>query len=155
MSQVFTAQRDSRLVRAYSPARNTVLAGVRGLPGQAGPAGGSSFNRLSAAPVSALIVVWEDEHGAVRPLDSHDSQHADLIAGITTTAAAAGQEVTVQRLGPLDASGLNLQPGRVWLGRNGALTQTPPEDGFDTLLGYATAEQRLYIDISETIQLED
>lgn len=126
--------------------------GPRGLPG---PAGGSAFVRIAGEPISALRAVYELPSGAVHPLSADDAEHIDLLAGITATSAAAGQEITVQRSGPLDATGLNLQPGRVWLGMNGQLTQTPPDTGNDTLLGYATAEQRLYIDISETILLED
>ena len=116
---------------------------------------GSAFIRIAGESISALRAVYELPSGAVHPLSADDEEHIDQIAGITITSAAAGQEITVQRSGPLDATGLNLQPGRVWLGMDGALAQTPPENGFDTLLGYATAEQRLYIDISETILLED
>ena len=115
----------------------------------------STFTRIAGEPISALHAVYELPSGTVHPLSADDAEHIDLLAGVTVTSAATGQEITVQRSGPLDASGLNLQPGRVWLGTDGALTQTPPENGFDTLLGYATAEQRLYIDISESILLED
>lgn len=135
-----------------------VAAGTQGPVGprgQPGPAGGSAFIRIAGEPISALRAVYELPSGAVHPLSADDAEHIDLLAGITVTSASAGQEVTIQRAGPLDASGLNLQPGRVWLGMNGQLTQTPPDSGNDTLLGYATAEQRLYIDISETILLED
>ena len=116
---------------------------------------GSAFIRIAGEPISALRAVYELPSGTVHPLSADDAEHIDLLAGVTVTSAATGQEITVQRSAPLDASGLNLQPGRVWLGMGGALTQTPPDTGFDTLLGYATAEQRLYIDISETILLED
>ena len=129
--------------------------GPSGPIGPIGPAGGSAITRKAGTVISALVAVYELPDGTVWPLSADDAEHIDLLAGITTTSAAAGQEVTIQRAGPLDATGLNLQPGRVWLGMDGALTQTPPENGFDTLLGYATAEQRLYIDISETILLED
>lgn len=113
------------------------------------------YIRIAGEPISALQAVYELPDGTVWPLSSDDSEHIDLLVGITITGAREGAGVAVQRSGLLDASGLNLQPGRVWLGMGGALTQTPPENGFDTLLGYATAEQRLYIDISETILLED
>lgn len=152
-----THEPERHLVRAHQPQRSVVLAGVRGLmgpQGQPGPAGGSAFVRIAGEPISALRAVYELPSGVVHPLSADDAEHIDQLAGITITSAAAGQEITVQRAGPLDAAGLNLQPGRVWLGMDGALTQTPPEYGFDTLLGYATADQRLYIDISESIQLE-
>lgn len=117
--------------------------------------GGSAFTRTAGTAISALVAVYELPDGTVWPLSAVDDDHIDLLAGITLNSASAGAEVTVQRAGPLDAAGINLQPGRVWLGMNGQLTQTPPDSGNDTLLGYATAEQRLYIDISETILLED
>lgn len=116
---------------------------------------GNTFARTAGAAISALIAVYELPDGTVWPLSADDDEHIDLLAGITLTSASTGAQVTVQRSGPLDAAGLNLQAGRVWLGMNGQLTQTPPDSGNDTLLGYATAEQRLYIDISETIILED
>lgn len=140
--------------------RGTVIVtagaqGPSGTQGQIGPAGGSAFIRKAGVTISALTVVYESSDGSVFPLSNADGEHIDLLAGITLTSASIGAEVTVQRSGPLDAAGLNLQPGRVWLGMNGQLTQTPPDTGNDTLLGYATAGQRLYIDISETILLED
>jgi hypothetical protein len=99
--------------------------------------------------------VWEDPAGVVRLLDYRDAAHIDLLAGITVTAAgAAGQPVTVQRSGVLDAAGLGLVPGRVWLGADGALTQAPPADGFDVLLGSAVAGARLVFNLQDTIHLE-
>jgi hypothetical protein len=112
------------------------------------------FERVAGESLSALRVVWEDEDGAVWPLDYRDEVNIDSLAGITVTAAGmATQPVKVQRAGVLDATGLNLVPGKVWLGVDGALTQTPPEDGFDLLVGYATGEQRLYLAFSEPIEL--
>lgn len=113
------------------------------------------YIRTAGTSISALQAVYERPDGTVWPLSADDSEHIDLLVGIAITGAREGAGVAVQRSGLLDASGLNLQPGRVWLGTNGQLTQTPPDSGNDTLLGYATAEQRLYIDISETILLED
>lgn len=115
----------------------------------------NAFTRTAGTAISALVAVYELPDGTVWPLSADDDDHIDLLAGITLTSASTGAEVDIQRAGPLDAAGLNLQQGRVWLGMNGQLTQTPPDTGNDTLLGYATAEQRLYIDISETILLED
>lgn len=128
--------------------------GPRGAQGPIGPAGGSAFERASAGPLSALRVVWEDADGVVRLLDYRDADHLDLLSGMTITAASeGGQQVTIQRTGPLGAAGLGLVPGRVWLGADGALTQTPPDDGYDVLIGYATASGRLYIDIQDHIHL--
>lgn len=129
--------------------------GPAGPAGPIGPAGGAAFQRTSGAALSALRVVWEDDSGVVHLLDYRDDAHIDLLAGITLTAAgAAGQLVTLQRAGVLDAAGLGLVPGRVWLGADGALTQTPPADGFDVLLGAAVAAGRLMLDVQDHITLE-
>ncbi len=129
-----------------------VLRGERGMPG---PAGDATFLRISAGPLSALHAVWEDATGVVHLLDYRDADHIDLLAGITVTAAgAAGQPVTVQRSGVLDAAGLGLAPGRVWLGIDGALTQAPPTDGFDVLLGNVVSPDRLILNLQDPINLE-
>lgn len=129
--------------------------GPRGPQGPPGPAGGAAFTRVAATTLSALVVVWEDSAGLVRPLDYRDEEHAALLCGLTITSADAGQDVTVQRIGPLDAAGLGLIPGRVWLGVDGRLTQTPPQDGCDILVGNATADERIYLNFNEAIYLED
>ena len=129
--------------------------GPRGPQGIPGPAGGAAFIRVAAVTLSALVVVWEDSAGLVRPLDYRDEEHAALLCGLTITSADAGQDVTVQRIGPLDAAGLGLIPGRVWLGVDGRLTQAPPQDGCDILVGNATADERIYLNFNEAIYLED
>lgn len=128
---------------------------LRGEPGPPGPQGDATFLRTSAGELSALRAVWEDAAGVVHLLDYRDAAHIDLLAGITVTAAgAAGQPVTVQRSGVLDAAGLGLAPGRVWLGAAGALTQTPADDGFDVLIGTAVAPGRLILNPQDPINLE-
>jgi hypothetical protein len=130
------------------------------LPGEmamviAGPPGDAVFSRQSDGPLSALRVVWEDGAGVVRPLGHDDGSHIDLIAGLTLTATAVTGAVRVQRAGPVDDAAWSWMPGRVWLGPAGALTQTPPADGYDVLVGYAVSPTRLYLDIQDPIQLED
>lgn len=130
--------------------------GPRGARGQIGPAGGTAFTRVSGMPLSALRVVWEDQAGVIRPLDFEDADHISLLCGVTVTAAAAsGQEVTVQRAGPVDVPGLGLTPGPVWLGSGGGLTQVPPVNGFDVRVGSVVSGQRMYIDISSPINLKE
>lgn len=125
------------------------------LQGQPGPAGGTTLSRIAGMPISALTVVWENPAGEVRGLDYRDVDHIDLLAGITiTAAAAAGAAVQVQLLGVVDISGLGMAPGRVWLGPNGALTQSPPADGFDVLVGRVVSGQRLCLSFTDHINLE-
>ena len=129
--------------------------GPTGTQGQIGPAGGSAFIRKAGVTISALTVVYENSEGVVFPLSNDDEINIDQLCGVAITAAAQGADITIQRAGPLDANGLGLSVGRVWLGVSGALTQLAPQTGFDVLIGYATAEQRIYIDLSDNIQLNE
>ena len=116
---------------------------------------GMRVTRKAGSTISALVGVCELPDGTVQPLDYRDAAHIDQLVGVTLTSASAGAEVTIQRSGQIDAAGLSLTAGRVWLGQSGQLTQTPPETGFDILLGYATAEQRIYLDPQPAITLEE
>jgi hypothetical protein len=128
--------------------------GPPGPVGPIGPAGGAAFERHSVGALSALRVVWEDAAGAVHLLDYRDEDHIDLIAGLTLTATASAGPVNVQRGGPVDDAAWSWAVGRVWLGVDGALTQTAPADGFDVLVGYAVGPNRLILDVQDNIDLE-
>lgn len=128
--------------------------GPPGPPGRPGPAGGTSHIRNSAAALSALLVVWEDELGVVRPLDSTDEDHIDLLCGLTITGTSSVGPVTVQRTGAVDDTAWAWTPGRVYLGAGGSLTQTPPNNGFDVLVGVAVSPTRLILDFQDPIEME-
>lgn len=127
--------------------------GPPGRPGEPGPAGGASVQRTAGSGLSALRAVYELD-GLVRALGADDAVHIDLLLGITLTAAQAGEPVNVQRLGAIEDSGWNWVPGRVFLGANGALTQTPPTSGFDVLIGSATSPTRIELNLQDPISLE-
>lgn len=127
--------------------------GPPGIPGAPGPAGGSAFQRQPGETLSALRAVYELD-GQVFYLDYRDAAHIDLLLGITLSAAEVGTPINVQRSGPIDDSGWNWTPGRVWLGAAGALTQTPPADGYDVLLGTAVSATRIILNLTDPIELE-
>lgn len=132
-----------------------VAVGVQGAPGAQGipgPAGGSALQRLAGPVLSALQVVWEDEHGRVWPLDCTDLEHIFSLLGITLTAADAGQLVNVQRSGVLDDTAWSWTPGqRVYLGLAGQLTHTPVEDGAHVLMGTAVSATRLNLFLQDPV----
>lgn len=128
--------------------------GPPGPQGPIGPAGGVAFTRPTPAPLSALRVVWEDVAGTVHPLSADDADHIDLVCGLTLTATSGPGDVTVQRSGPITDAAWNWAPGRVYLGMGGALTQSPPEDGFDVLVGVAVSATRLILNFQDPIELE-
>lgn len=124
------------------------------IAGKPGAAGATQVVRQTVAGLSALVVVWENEAGEVLPLDFRDAAHIDLICGLTVTASAGPGDVTVQSAGPVDDGSWNWTPGRVYLGANGALTQVPPADGFDVLIGVAVSATRLLLNFQDPIELE-
>jgi hypothetical protein len=127
--------------------------GPPGIAGVPGPAGGSAFQRTAGHTLSALRAVYELDD-QVHYLDYRDTAHIDLLLGITLSAASAGSPVNVQRSGVIDDSGWNWTPGRIWLGIDGALTQTPPADGFDVLIGAAVSATRITLNFTDPIDLE-
>lgn len=126
--------------------------GPEGPQGVPGPDGGSAFARVAGETISALRVVYEID-GRVFYLDAGDAEHIDLLLGITLTAAGTGETVNVQRSGAIDDAAWSWQPGRVWLGSDGSLTQTPPADGFAVLIGAAVSATRITLNIQDAIQL--
>lgn len=144
------------LVSLQMPELETVAVGEQGppgIPGVPGPAGGSAFQRTAGQIVSALRAVYELD-GQVFYLDYRDAEHINLLLGITLTAAQALEPINVQRSGVLDDDSWNWAPGPVWLGADGALTQTPPTEGFDVLLGAAVSATRITLNLNDPIELE-
>ncbi|WP_405120753.1 hypothetical protein [Pseudomonas leptonychotis] len=127
--------------------------GPRGAPGQPGPAGGSAVQRQAGETISALIAAYEVD-GSVYALDYRDAAHADLLVGITLSAATTGEAVNLQSSGPLDDSSWSWVPGPVWVGIDGRLTQAPPDDGIDLLIGSAVSATRIALNLQRPIFLE-
>lgn len=129
--------------------------GPPGPPGIPGPAGGQVLQRLAGMDTSALLVVYEDLFGAVWPADPEVESDVLALLGVTVSAAAGGQPIHVQRIGSIDDAAWQLQPGkRVFLGRQGRLTQEPPQTGHDVLIGTAITSTRLLLNIQDPIELE-
>lgn len=129
--------------------------GPPGPPGVPGPAGGQVLQRMAGMDTSALLVVYEDLFGAVWPADPDVESDVLALLGVTVSAAAGGQPINVQRMGYIDDAAWQLLPGkRVFLGRQGRLTQEPPQGGYDVLIGMAISPTRLLLNIQDPIELE-
>lgn len=129
--------------------------GPPGPPGIPGPAGGQVLQREAGMDMSALLVVYEDLFDSVWPADPDVESHVLALLGVTVSAAVAGQPINVQRMGHIDDTAWQLEPGkRVFLGRQGRLTQEPPQGGYDVLIGMAISPTRLLLNIQDPIELE-
>lgn len=126
--------------------------GPAGIPG---PAGGQVLQRKAGMDMSALLVVYEDLFGSVWPADPDAESDVLALLGVTVSAAEGGQPINVQRMGHIDDNAWQLQPGRrVFLGKQGRLTQEAPQVGYDVLIGMAISPTRLLLNIQDPIELE-
>lgn len=127
--------------------------GARGLPGPAGPAGGATRVGLAGAAVSGHRVVIEDESGTVIHADALSVAHAERVVGVSSNAAAEGDPVTIIERGRMADASFAFTPGLpVFLGLDGALTQTPPAaPGFILQIGAATAPDVLQVRLAPPI----
>lgn len=162
---VITFEVESRqtalIEREYSvalemPEVEVIAVGGQGPPGRQGipgPAGGSALQRLAGEVLSALRVVYELDDKAFI-LDPADGDHVALILGITLTAADIGNPLDIQRSGAIEDSTWRWQPGRVWLGAGGSITQTPPVTGYFVQLGAAVSATRIILNLQDPIELE-
>lgn len=85
--------------------------------------------------------------------DASDTEHIGYSIGITATSASNGSSVLVQILGEIREPSWSFSPGMVWLGTNGALTQTPPSSGVLQSVGRAIDPATLQIDFSTQLLL--
>lgn len=146
-----TQEPERHLVRAHSPQSQVVLAGVRGRPGPAGETAGDTLERDVGAVISALMMVYEQD-GLVYPADRMQVSVYQLL-GVTLTGASPPGKVRVRRQGVVDDSSWNWLLGPVWLGSAGGLTQTPPTEGFNVVVGYAVGPHRLIVGPHPPIKL--
>lgn len=130
-----------------------VEVGSRGPQGPKGDPGDTTFQRPAASVLSALRVVYE-VGGAVAPADPHDADQVGAVVGLAVTAAsAAGTLVDIQTRGAVDDAGWNWTDGPVFLGADGALTQTPPTAGWEVVVGWPLSPTRLNLTFDEPILL--
>lgn len=137
------------------PSSVVVLGGVPGRAGQVGPvgpAGGTAVVRTAGETISALRAVYEED-GEVFVLDYRDQDHIDQLLGITLNAGASGAPITVQRILDITDAAWAWTPGRVYLGADGALTQTPPSTGFHVLIGAAVSATRITLNLQDPISI--
>lgn len=102
--------------------------------------------------LSALRAVTTDGSGNA-VYASTDSLSNAVVVGLTSTAAIAGSAVSVRTAGIINDAAWSWTKGPVFLGINGALTQTAPTGGSIAVqIGRAITATKLQIDIEPIIQ---
>lgn len=123
--------------------------------GPQGPPGASSGNRQAdaGAPVSGHRVLVQLDDGTVIHADAATPDHVQRVVGVSTNAAIVGDPVAIVGDGPVSDNSLSFTPGLpVFLGLNGAMTQTPPADPAAIIqVGAALAADTINVRISRPI----
>jgi hypothetical protein len=105
------------------------VAAIVAVGGPSGPAGqpGGVVERVTAAALSGHKLVVPLDDGTVNYGDSSNILHANRPVWLTTGAWGSGVTATLVAAGPVTEPSWNWTPGLpIWLGLNGALTQTIP-----------------------------
>lgn len=101
-----------------------VELGVQGPPGPPGPSGGQVFAALAGVPLSSLRAVRLEGDRAYY-CDGSDPTHVGTCAGITETAALAGDPVAIRALGRMEDAGGSWTGGPLFVGTHGVLSALP------------------------------
>lgn len=155
INAVITVREQPWAVSVTEPAPAVVVTGaIQVIPG---PGQDVYAHRILLSAGAALsghrAVISLD--GVATYADPADPAHAGRLAGITTHAAVAGAGVIVQTLGLLVDPSWTWQPGTVYLGANGALTQALPAAGSIWPIGTALNKTTLLVAPGPRIQLTE
>lgn len=105
----------------------------------------------AGASLSALRAVTTNSSGEAVYASTDTLGNAQVV-GITMGAASSGAQVGVKTFGPISDASWNWTKGPVFLGTNGALTQTAPSGGAIIVqVGRALTATQLFVDVETTI----
>ena len=107
---------------------------------------------VASTSLSALRCITTDSSGLAK-YATPDSLANAVVIGISTTSASTGQNITIKTSGQITDASWNWTKGAIYLGANGALTQTAPTGGSIIVhVAKAITATTLIIDIDTIIQ---
>jgi len=135
---------------------NTVLVQSTGLPGPKGDHGDvtEEYSMTSGENIISLRAVRRMSDGLGYHADSATQSHATSVVGIATQSTSTGGSFTYTARGELTDPSWSWSDGEIFVGANGALTQTPPTSGFIMSVGHAIGSTSMFVDINQHILLE-
>jgi hypothetical protein len=136
-----------------APKLQLVQTCAQGLPGPAGPGALPGFESIAAVTLSALRVVYRAADG-LRYASSDSPSTAVQAVGVLPAAINANASGFVQTSEEISDASWAWSPGPVWLGINGALTQTPPISGVQVEIGLALTPTMLLIRVQPSILIQ-
>jgi hypothetical protein len=108
--------------------------------------------RIAGETISALLAVYELDNKIFK-LDFRDGEHITLLTGLTNSAADIGGAIDVHVSGIIEDASFNWTLGRVYIGVDGRLTQTPPATGYLLCIGSAVSKTRINLNFQDPIKL--
>lgn len=152
--------RPTTSVAVDTATHDVVVAGTQGPRGPQGVPGPSGSEIVAGTAAEALggHRMVRGARDALTYATNTDASHADDIQGLTLGAAAAGAGVLLQRAGDVTEPSWSWTPETpVFLGPNGQLTQTPPDDSaaFTLCVGFAATPTTLVLRFEAPIYNED
>ena len=131
----------------------------QGPPGPAGPPGAPGGVTVSypaaASPIGGHRACLINSNGQVEYASADNPAHLNMLLGVSTGAAIAGDPVNIQAGGELQEPSWNWTLGLpIFLGINGLLTQSVPTfPSFMQVIGMPVTPSKIYIRIQPPILL--
>jgi hypothetical protein len=139
--------------KAGSQSLDSILARLKALEDAlAAVSGGLTLPMTAGESLEAYQVVRMADTGEVFVATDADMDDASLSFGFATAAASAGATVQVRFAGPLQNSAWSLEMDEpVFLGTDGAITQTPPATGRYMEVGHAVGSDQILVHIRPVV----
>lgn len=142
---------DGQVVSAAdSPAPELLLFPI--VVGGGGTGASETITATAGSVIQSRRVVRADSAGLIWPVDTSIDAHASQIVGVSVSSASvAGQAVIVQRFGIATEGLWAWQPGEVFSGPSGELTQSPSATGWLAQVARVLSATSIDIDIEPAI----
>ncbi len=142
---------DRNIVIEAPPQHIIVEVGIQGPPG---PPGLSRISGVAGTALSGHRAVVAGTDGKFYYASSADAGHAGRVAGITAGAVTGGDAAEIQTYGVVMEPSWNWDMMKnIYLGVDGALTQTAPDAGIVVRMGFPMSATSMFVDIGVGIVL--
>lgn len=132
------------MLRAIERKPAAPIAAVIGPPGLPGSSEVIGITVTAGEAIGGHRAVTFDAAGEA-VLADHRTLAAGAALALSTHAASSGADLTVQASGPIEEPGWSWQPGPIYVGQDGVLTQTPPTSGVLAQIGSALGPSKMIV----------
>mgnify|MGYP003629658594 CR=1 FL=1 len=108
---------------------------------------GATIRLAAGEAIAAGVVLYQEADLSAYPASNDDDDSRDIV-GIATKGARSGGVVNIQYGGPLTVQSWSWTAGaKVYVGVDGALTQTEPASGYVAAVGIAISTTTILINL--------